>query len=312
VRLDWRRRTAPAGLQRQHGGKDVQLHFGKGLVKSSDDFGNQGDLPTHPELLDWLAVEFIESGWDVKALHKLIVTSSTYQQASVITPEMLEHDPENLLLARAPRYRLSAEMIRDNALATSGLLVEKTGGPSVYPYQPEGLWDEITNKVWRYKYDQSEGEGLYRRSLYTIWKRTSPPPAMLIFDAADRGTCTVKRQTTSTPLQALVLLNDPQYLEAARVLAGRMIREGGDTPEKQLGYGFRLLTGREPNKEELSLITRLYQEELDNYTESPAKAREYLSIGNHTTQLQIAPAQLAALAVTAHAVMNTDEAYTLK
>jgi hypothetical protein len=135
---------------------------------------------------------------------------------------------------------------------------------------------------------------------------------MLIFDAADRGSCTVKRQTTSTPLQALVLLNDPQYLEAARVLAGRMIREGGDTPEKQLGYGFRLLTGREPNKEELSLITRLYQEELDNYTESPAKAREYLSIGNHTTQLQIAPAQLAALAVTAHAVMNTDEAYTLK
>jgi hypothetical protein len=289
-----------------------QLHFGKGLVKSSDDFGNQGDLPTHPELLDWLAVEFIESGWDVKALHKLIVTSATYRQHSAITPEILERDPENLLLARGPRYRLSAEMIRDNALATSGLLVDKTGGPSVYPYQPEGLWDEITNKVWRYKYDQSEGEGLYRRSLYTIWKRTSPPPAMLIFDAADRGSCTVKRQTTSTPLQALVLLNDPQYLEAARVLAGRMIKEGGDTPEKQLVYGFRVLTGREPGKEELSLITHLYQEELENYTEYPAKARAYLSIGEHTTQLQVAPAQLAALAVTAHAVMNTDEAYTLK
>ena len=289
-----------------------QLHFGKGLVKSSDDFGNQGDLPTHSELLDWLAVTFIESGWDVKALHKLIVTSATYQQHSALTPEMLERDPENFLLARGPRYRFSAEMIRDNALAASALLVEKTGGPSVYPYQPEGLWDEITNKSWRYKYLQSEGEGLYRRSLYTIWKRTSPPPTMLIFDAADRGTCTVKRQTTSTPLQALVLLNDPQYLEAARVLAGRMIDEGGDTLEEQLHYGFRLLTGREPNKEELELIIRLYHEELENYQTHPDKAQEYLSIGEHTAHPQVAPAQLAALAVTAHAVMNTDEAYTLK
>ena len=289
-----------------------QLHFGKGLVNSSDDFGNQGDLPSHPELLDWLAVKFAESGWDVKALHKMIVTSATYRQESVIKPEMLELDPENVLLARGPRYRFSAEMIRDNALATSGLLVEKTGGPSVYPYQPEGLWDEISNKVWRYKYLQSEGEGLYRRSLYTIWKRTSPPPSMLIFDAADRGSCTVKRQTTSTPLQALVLLNDPQYLEAARVLADRMVEEGGNTPETQLSYGFRLLTGREPNKEELGLITRLYQEELENYQAHPEKGREYLRVGSYINNTWIAPAQLAALAVTAHAVMNTDEAYTLK
>ena len=200
-----------------------QMYFGKGLVKTSEDFGNQGSLPSHPELLDYLAKAFIDSDWDMKAIQKIIVMSATYQQSSVISPELREKDPENILLARGPRFRLSAEMIRDNALAMSGLLAQKTGGESTYPYQPNGLWDENTNKHWRYRYLQKPGEGLYRRSLYSIWKRTSPPPSMQIFDIADRDNCTVRRKPTSTPLQALVLLNDPQYQEAARVTAEKII-----------------------------------------------------------------------------------------
>ena len=200
-----------------------QMHFGNGIVSTSDDFGNQGKIPSHPELLDWLAVEFIESGWDIKRLHKTIVMSATFKQSSKSTPLMRVQDPENIYLSRGPSYRLKAEMIRDQALAISGLLVQKVGGTSVYPYQPDGLWDEISNKKWRYPYKQQPGEGLYRRSLYTIWKRTSPPPSMLVFDVPDRSVCKVRRANTSTPLQALVLLNDPQYLEAARVLAEKIL-----------------------------------------------------------------------------------------
>jgi hypothetical protein len=281
-------------------------------VPTSDDFGNQGDLPTHPELLDWLAVEFRESGWDKKALHKLIAMSATYRQSSVITPEMLEKDPDNAWLARGPRHRLSAEMIRDNALAVSGLLVQEIGGPSVYPYQPEGLWDELSNKVWRYQYDQAKGEGLYRRSLYTIWKRTAPPPSMLIFDAADRSNCTVHRRSTSTPLQALVLLNDPQFVEASRLLAERMVQEGGDTLEEQLTFGFRLLTGRYPTGKELQLLTQMYQDEKQRFQEKPDSAVAYLSTGETLRNKKLNLVEAASLATVANAIMNTDEAYTKK
>ncbi len=287
-----------------------QMHFGQGLVPTSDDFGNQGDLPTHPELLDWLARQFIASGWDKKAMHQLIVTSATYRQSSVIEPEMLEKDPDNLLLARGPRHRLSAEMIRDNALAISGLLAQKVGGKSVYPYQPEGLWDELSNKPWRYQYTQAQDEGLHRRSLYTIWKRTAPPPSMLIFDAADRDACTVRRRTTSTPLQALVLLNDPQYLEACRALAERMLQEGGSKPKEQLTFGFRALTGRHPDPEEVQIITQMYREEAARFAEAPESAVAYLSTGKYQPNQELDMVQLASLATVANAIMNTDEAYT--
>ena len=289
-----------------------QMHFGQGLVPSSDDFGNQGDLPTHPELLDWLATRFIASGWDKKAMHKLIVTSATYRQSSVIPPDLLERDPDNQLLARGPRHRLPAEMIRDNALAVSGLLAEQVGGESVYPYQPEGLWDELSNKPWRYEYTQAEDEGLYRRSLYTIWKRTAPPPSMLIFDVADRDVCTVRRRTTSTPLQALVLLNDPQYLEACRMLAERMMEEGGDSSAEQLTFGFRALTGRSPEPEEVQIITQMYEEEVDRFAATPERARAYLSTGEYPRNKHLDEVQLASLATVANAIMNTDEAYTKK
>ena len=289
-----------------------QMHFGQGVVPSSDDFGNQGDLPTHPELLDWLATQFIASDWDKKALHKLIVTSATYRQSSVISPHMLEVDPDNQLLARGPRHRLPAEMIRDNALAISDLLAREVGGESVYPYQPEGLWDELSNKPWRYDYQQAEDEGLYRRSLYTIWKRTAPPPSMLIFDIADRDVCTVRRRTTSTPLQALVLLNDPQYLEACRMLAERMMQEGGQNPQEQLTFGFRALTGRHPEPEEVQIIRQMYEEEKARFAETPESAVAYLSTGEYPRNKQLDVVQLASLATVANAIMNTDEAYTKK
>ncbi|PWJ57142.1 cytochrome c [Dyadobacter jejuensis] len=289
-----------------------QMHFGHGLVRSAADFGNQGDLPTHPDLLDWLALNFMESGWDVKKLHKTIMLSATYRQSSALNPKLLEKDPENLLLARGARFRLSAEMIRDNALSVSGLLVSRLGGPSVYPYQPEGIWDELSDKSWRYKYLQEPGDGLYRRSLYTIWKRTSPPPAMLIFDAPERGECVVKRRPTSTPLQALVLLNDPQYLEAARKLAERLWMAGGSNQQQLLGQAFRLLTGRSPKAKEMDILSQYYEDELKKFKEQPQKARAYLSTGYLPLAPGLPPAPVAALATVAHAIMNTDEAYTRK
>ncbi len=291
-----------------------QMHFGKGLVRSAGDFGNQGNLPSHPELLDWLAVEFRKSGWDIKKLHKTIMLSATYRQRSVVTKELAEKDPENILLARGARFRFSAEMVRDNALAISGLLVKKTGGPSVYPYQPEGLWDELSDKVWRYKYLQEPGEGLYRRSLYTIWKRTAPPPSMLIFDAPERGECIVSRRTTSTPLQALVLLNDPQHVEAARVLAEKLLLDSGKAPAitNTLNKAFRLITGRHPQPGETQILNRLYTDELKRFEKSPQQALDYLSTGTLPWNRSLSPAEIAALAITANSIMNTDEAITRK
>ncbi|MDN5211704.1 DUF1553 domain-containing protein [Fulvivirgaceae bacterium BMA12] len=289
-----------------------QMYFGKGIVATSEDFGNQGDLPTHPELLDWLAVEFMDNGWDLKKMHKTIVMSTTYRQSSAFTEELIEKDPENTLLARGPRFRLPAEMIRDNVLSISGLLVDTLGGASAYPYQPAGLWEEISNKPWRYKYLQEPGPGLYRRSLYTIWKRTAPPPSMLIFDVADRSTCVVRRKTTNTPLQALVLLNDPQFLEASRVMAQQVMKTASDTPEGPLQKTFRLATGRFPDETEMALLSDFYKGELKKFTEKPDDALDYLSIGELDWDRSLDPAKLAALTVVANAVVNTDEGYTKK
>jgi hypothetical protein len=289
-----------------------QMHFGNGIVRSSADFGNQGNLPSHPELLDWLAVDFMDSGWNIKRLHKLIMLSAAYRQTSKTTPELLEKDPENALLARGARFRFTAEMIRDNSLSISGLLVNKIGGKSVYPYQPAGLWDELSDKVWRYKYQQEPGDGLYRRSLYTIWKRTSPPPSMLIFDAPERGECVAKRRSTSTPLQALVLLNDPQYVEAARALAEKVLHECKASGPKATDLAFRLITGRRPDGTEQKILADFYTEELRRFRAKPAQALEYLHTGERKWDATLLPEEIAALATVANSIMNTDEGHTRK
>ena len=289
-----------------------QMHFGRGLVETSDDFGNQGSLPSHPELLDWLAVEFMESDWDIKKIHKLIVMSSTYQQSSEVKPELLEIDSDNILLARGPSMRMTAEMVRDNALAISGLLSSKIGGPSAYPYQPEGLWDEISNKSWRYKYKQEPGEGLYRRSLYTIWKRTSAPPSMQIFDVGDRSVCTVKRRQTSTPLQALVLLNDPQFIEASYILAENIIEETGADSEEQLKKAFQFSTGRLPKDKELTVLKKFLADELARFMERKKDAIAYLDMGETKIKHTSDPIKVASLATVINGIMNTSEGYTIR
>jgi len=228
-----------------------QMYFGTGLVKTVEDFGSQGEWPANPDLLDWLATEFIRSGWNVKAMQKTIVMSATYRQSSKVTPELQQKDPENRLLTRGPRFRLSASELRDQALAVSGLLVEKIGGPSVKPYQPPGLWKELTGGD---DYIPDQGEGLHRRSLYTFWKRTAPPPMMMNFDAAGRETCVVRELRTNTPLQALDLMNDVTFLEAARALAERMIRDGGPGEAERIAYGFSLVTARPPKSRESDIL----------------------------------------------------------
>ena len=287
-----------------------QHYFGRGLVTTPTDFGYQGALPTHPALLDWLAVEFMESGWDVKHMQRLIVTSSTYKQSSHPREALEQKDPENSLLARGPRYRLSAEMLRDNALAASGLLVRTVGGPSVKPYQPEGLWIEKgTFSARLLTYEPDEGDGLYRRSLYTFIKRTSPPPSMIAFDATDRSVCTIERQTTSTPLQALILLNDPQYVEASRVLAERIQKEGGEALQDQLVFGFRLLTGRYPLEQELSLFEAQFNEEYERFKENPVEAEALVRVGERQADTDLDLVRTASLTVVASTMMNHDEAY---
>ncbi|MEL6653983.1 MAG: DUF1553 domain-containing protein, partial [Bacteroidota bacterium] len=255
-----------------------QMLFGRGLVASSDDFGNQGDLPSHLDLLDWLASEYRQTGWDTKAMLKTIVMSETYRQSSFVYPELYERDPDNVWLARGPSFRLSSEMIRDQALAASGLLVDTIGGPSVYPYQPPGLWAQLATRNAT-KYVQLSGDSLYRRGLYTVWKRTTPPPSMINFDASERNFCTVKRQRTSTPLQALVLLNDPQYVEASRKLAARMIREGGEELGDQIELGFRLMTGRAMRGDERTILEQSWKEQFAFYKLRPQLADSLLQ--NH-------------------------------
>jgi hypothetical protein len=291
--------------------RDWQRYFGTGLVKTVEDFGVQAEWPSHPELLDWLATEFTESGWDIKHMQRLIVSSATYRQASRITAELLERDPENRLLARGPRFRLSAEQIRDMALTVSGLLSSKTRGPSVNPYQPEGLWAELNDRErFSMKFVQSHGEDLYRRSVYTFWKRTVPPPTMQVFDAPDREYCVVRRSTTNTPLQALVMLNDIQMVEAARKLAERMLKEGGDSLDERLDLGFRLATARRPSQSELNVLHRAWQEQHAELAKDPDAARQLLSVGESPASDALDPIDFATCVHVARLILNLDEVIT--
>jgi len=284
-----------------------QMYFGRGIVTTVEDFGSQGEPPTHPQMLDWLAREFIESGWDLKHLAKTIMMSETYQQLSRATPEALERDPKNTLLARGPRVRLPAEMVRDQALSLAGLLVEKQGGPSVKPYQPDGLWKELGTSSG---YQRGEGDELYRRSLYTYWKRTSPPPFMMNFDSAGREACTVTDNRTNTPLQALNLMNDVTYVEAARVFAERVISDGGATPAERVAYAFRGATSRKPTANEASLLIDSFDHYLERYQKSPRDARELLSEGDYERDESFDEPELAAYTAVASLIMNLDEAIT--
>ncbi|MEO2027532.1 MAG: DUF1553 domain-containing protein [Fuerstiella sp.] len=292
-----------------------QMYFGTGLVQTTEDFGLQGEWPSHPELLDWLATEFVRSGWNVKELQRLIVNSATYRQTSHVSPQLLKLDPQNRLLARGPRHRLKAEFIRDQALAVSGLLVERLGGPSVKPYQPSGLWKEIafdvTGKALTAQvYQPDRGQALYRRSMYTFWKRTSPPPTMLIFDAPDRERCVVRRERTSTPLQALVLMNDPTYVEASRKLAERMMKEVGPVPSDRIAWGFRLVTSRHPDKAELVPLLALLNEQSTRFAANADAAQKLLSVGESSTDASLSIPELAAYTVVASVLMNLDETVT--
>ncbi len=284
-----------------------QTFFGNGLVKTVEDFGSQGEWPLQPELLDWLAVEFMDSGWDVKHIIKTIVTSNTYRQSSKVTPGLLAKDPENRLMARGSRLRLPAEVIRDNSLAMAGLLVEHVGGPSVKPYQPAGLWQELTGGGG---YQADKGEGLYRRSLYTYWKRTIAPPSMVTFDSPNRETCTVRENRTNTPLQALNLMNDTLYLEAARKLAERAMHEGGMTDAARLSYAYRVVLGRSPKATELAVLQRVLGEFRGQFQGKPEVAAKFLSQGDSGHDEKLDAAELAAYANVASLIMNLDEAVT--
>jgi len=289
-----------------------QAYFGTGIVKTAEDFGSQGERPSHPELLDWLATEFVRSGWDVKGMQRLIVTSATYRQSSRMTQEIIERDPENRLLSRGPRLRLTAEAIRDNALAVSGLLNNEIGGPSVFPYQPEGLWEEMAPGLGydTETYRPGSGQDLYRRSLYTVWKRNVPPPSMATFDAPDRTKCSVRRNVTNTPLQALVLLNDPTYVEASRVLAQRTILEAGTDPLKRIDFAFRLATERHPQFKERQVLFEIAQAELAHYQQDSESALKVLGVGDLKNKSKIDPAELAAWTTVTRVILNLDETVT--
>jgi hypothetical protein len=298
-----------------------QMIFGTGIVRTSEDLGSQGESPTHPELLDWLAVEFVDPSqpnvgrWDIKALIRLMVTSATYRQSSVVTPDRLAKDPENRLLARGPRVRLQAEFVRDQALAVSGLLKDSIGGKSVSPYQPAGLWEELMSRAdganWTAQvYKQDHGADLYRRTMYTFWKRTSPPPTLATFDAPDRETCTVRRARTNTPLQALVLLNDPTYVEASRKLGERMMTEAGPSIEERIAFAFRLATARPPRDAELVVLQGIYQDALKRFRADRAAALKLLAVGESPRNDKLDTAELAAWSAVASVILNLDETVT--
>jgi len=274
--------------------------FGRGLVESLEDFGNQGSVPSHPALLDYLAERFIDSDWNVKALCKFIAFSATYRQDATPTGDSFEHDPENVLLARGPRKRLSAEEVRDAALFASGLLVPTIGGPSVKPYQPAGLWKESSHIT----YAADSGDNLYRRSMYTYLKRTVPPPMMLTFDATGREVCVARRAVTTTPLQALVLLNDPQFVESARALAERALRETGDA-DGALVRAFRWLTSRRPSDAEMSVMLAAHDEQAAYYDQD--SAARYAAVGESEVSGEIDPIELAAVTSVVQLLMNFDE-----
>lgn len=280
--------------------------FGRGLVATQGDFGSQGNLPTHPELLDWLAADFVENGWDIKAFFKQIMMSSTYRQSSIASDEARGSDPNNKLYSHFPAHRLSAELIRDHALASSGLLSDSIGGPSSYPYQPDGIWAALATRNAT-KYEQGEGEDLYRRSMYTVWKRSSPPPSMMNFDAPDRYYCVVSRQKTATPLQSLVLMNDPQFIEASKMMASRAVKEGGADVEDRIDFMYKCLIGRGAKEQEKSIMQELYQEELTAFQEDEKRAESLLGIGEADVDPELDTLELAAHTILASTIMNFDE-----
>ena len=285
-----------------------QICFGDGLVRTPNDFGAQGELPTHPELMDALAVWFVESGWDTKALLRLIVTSATYRQSSAPSPELLEADPENRWLGRGPRFRLPAELVRDQALSIAGLLAERIGGPSVKPYQPAGLWEEVSYNE-EFTYTEDSGDGLWRRSLYTYWKRQVPPPSMLLFDATTREKCLIRRSRTNTPLQALVMLNDTTYVEAARSLATHILTAQGDD-EMRLRAMFRRAVSRFPEPDELRVLSTLLQQQREAFAKDPAAATPLLDTGASPASAEIEAGELAAWTLVTQTILNLDEVIT--
>jgi hypothetical protein len=282
-----------------------QLHFGRGLVATPEDFGTQGELPSHPALLDWLATELVRTGWDIKALQRLIVTSATYRQSSAGSEGLVRIDPENRLLARGARFRLPAETLRDQVLFASGLLVERLGGPSVKPYQPPGLWEEMASASSQYV--QDHGADLYRRGLYTFVRRTITHPGMAVLDAPNREICTVRRPRTNTPTQALNLMNDPAFVEAARALAERVL-EGGATDDRALVSGmFRRVLARAPTSPEADVLRAALEAFRGKYRVNPAEAQRLIAVGEWKPAEDREPVQLAALTAVAGLILNLDE-----
>ena len=286
-----------------------QMFFGRGLVATPEDFGAQGDFPSHPELLDWLAVDFREHDWDVKRMLKEIVLSRAYRQSSASQLSSYENDPDNRQISRGPRFRLQGEFIRDTALTLSGLLNDTMGGAGVKPYQPPGLWAEV-GLGGNPRFTQDHGEKLYRRSIYTYWKRSAPPPSMQIFDAPTREKCIVQRARTNTPLQALVTLNDIQFIEASRNMAERLIREGGKTSEERLQYGFRLATSRYPRPQEISVLKRILDNASKKYKANPEAAKQLLAVGEAKRDEALPADELAAWTIIASSILNLDETLT--
>ena len=278
--------------------------FGIGLVESSENFGVQAEWPSHPELLDWLAVDFVESGWDMKTLVRKIVLSASYQQSDHVDALRLERDPQNRLISRGPRQRLSAEMIRDQALLVSGMLHGEIGGPSVRPYQPPGLWEEVEK---RGTFQQDHGQNLYRRSLYTAIRKTVPPPGMVLFDLPSREVCAIRRVRTNTPLQALALMNEITYVEAAKMLAARMLVQGTD-PSERIAWGFQVVTQRLPQQEELEVLRRGYERRLAKYRQQPNAAKALISQGEMPAPEGLSIGELAAMTTVANVILNLDEA----
>ncbi|PSL45324.1 cytochrome c [Chitinophaga niastensis] len=281
--------------------------FGRGIVKSTGDFGMQGDLPTNPQLLDWLATDFMQHGWNIKRLVKQMVMSATYRQSAVVSREKLRADPDNIYLSRGPRFRLPAELVRDLVLQSSGLLVHTIGGPSVKPYQPKGLWEMATSgRGILASYKQDHGESLYRRGLYTFIKRTVPPPSMMIFDASNRDQCEVKRSTTNTPLQALIMLNDPTVLEASRVLAAQLLQKDNNIPHN-IQQAFRLIVCRTPQQQEVAVLQKYYEQQQQLYKQHPASAAKLLQQGEYPMAANMEPSAWAAMMQVITTIYNLEE-----
>ena len=287
-----------------------ERYFGAGICRTTDNMGTQAEFPSHPDLLDWLATEFVDRKWDMKAMTRLIVTSATYRQDSKVTPEKLKQDPQNRLLARGPRFRMPGEILRDQALYMSGLLVNKVGGPSVRPYMPAGVWDETSVYGDLRNYKNDTGEDLYRKSIYTIWKRTAAPPTMLLFDAPNRETCLVRRGRTNTPLQALALLNEVTYVEAARKLGERMIVEGGNDISSRLKHGFHLTLSREPSARELEIMRQGVERDTQRFLRDIPGAEKLIALGEAKAKVGLIPAELAAFTLAANVLLNLDECVT--